>query len=184
MQEAIQITFRGMDPSEFIEQRIRTKAADLERFYSDITSCNVTVEAQHHSHNKGNLYAVRVDLRVPGKEIIAGREHRQSHAHEDVYVALRDAFDAAVRQLEDYAQQRRGQVKRHEPAIHGKVLRLFPDRGFGFIELADGSEVYFHEHSVSGKFAELAGGDPVRLVLAEGVREIGVRASAVFPTGK
>jgi ribosome-associated translation inhibitor RaiA len=115
MQEAIQITFRGMDPSEFIEQRILTKAADLERFCSEIVSCHVTVETQHHKHHKGNLCAVRIDLRVPGKEIVAGREHRQSHAHEDVYVAIRDAFDAAVRQLEDYARLRRGDVKRHDP---------------------------------------------------------------------
>lgn len=114
MQEPIQITFRGMDPSDFIERRILTKVADLERFYREIISCHVTVETQHHKHHKGNLYAVRIDLRVPGKEIVAGREHRQNHAHEDVYVALRDAYAAAVRQLEDYARMRRGEVKRHD----------------------------------------------------------------------
>ena len=129
MQEAIQITFRGVEPSEFIEQRIQAKAADLERFCKDIVSCHVTVETQHHKHHKGNLYAVRIDLRVPGKEIVAGREHRQNHAHEDVYVAVRDAFDAAVRQLEDYARLRRGDVKRHDAAgDEGSPARaLFPD---------------------------------------------------------
>jgi ribosomal subunit interface protein len=129
MQEAIQITFRGMDPSEFIEARIQAKAADLERFCKDIVSCHVTVETQHHKHHKGNLYAVRIDLRVPGKEIVAGREHRQSHAHEDVYVAVRDAFDAAVRQLEDYTRLRRGDVKHHDVAgDEGLPARaLYPD---------------------------------------------------------
>lgn len=185
MQEAIQITFRGMDPSEFIQNRVRAKAAELERFFRDIISCHVTVETQHHSHQKGNLYAVRLDLRVPGKEIVAGREHRQSHAHEDVYVALRDAFDAATRQLEDYARQRRGEVKHHEPPLHGKVVRLFPADGFGFIELPDGSEVYFHERSVVGNnFTGLAGGETVRIVLAEAEAGGGPRASAVFKTGK
>ena len=73
MQEAIQITFRGMEPSDFIERRIMAKAADLERFCREIVSCHVTVETQHNKHHKGNLYAVRIDLRVPGKEIVAGR---------------------------------------------------------------------------------------------------------------
>lgn len=114
MQEPIQITFRGIDPSEAVERRILAKAADLERFCSEIVSCHVTVDAQHHKHHKGNLYEVRIDLRVPGKEIVAGRDHGQDHAHEDVYVAVRDAFDAAARQLEDHVRLRRGYVKRHE----------------------------------------------------------------------
>ena len=114
MQEPIQITFRGIEPSEAVERRILAKAADLERFCSEIVSCHVTVETEHHKHHKGNLYEVRIALRVPGKEIVAGRDHRQDHAHEDVYVAVRDAFDAAVRQLEDYVRLRRGYVKRHE----------------------------------------------------------------------
>jgi ribosomal subunit interface protein len=114
MQEPIQITFRGIEPSEAVERRILAKAADLERFCSEIVSCHVTVETEHHKHHKGNLYEVRIDLRVPGKEIVAGRDRRQDHAHEDVYVAVRDAFDAAVRQLEDYVRLRRGYVKRHE----------------------------------------------------------------------
>ena len=114
MQEPIQITFRGIEPSEAVERRILAKAADLERFCSEIVSCHVTVATEHHKHHKGNLYEVRIDLRVPGKEIVAGRDRRQDHAHEDVYVAVRDAFDAAVRQLEDYVRLRRGYVKRHE----------------------------------------------------------------------
>ena len=114
MQQPLQITFRGMAHSDAVESRIRLKAAALERFYNHITSCHVTVDAPHQRHHKGNLYAVRIDLQLPDKEIVVGRGRRHDHAHEDVYVAIRDTFDAAVRQLEDYARRRAGKVKRHE----------------------------------------------------------------------
>jgi ribosomal subunit interface protein len=113
MQEPLQISFHGMEPSPAIEALVRAKAAELDKFYDRITSCNVTLEAAHHRHHKGNLYSVHVDVRLPGKEIVAGRKRAQHHSHEDAYVAIRDAFDAAERQLEDYARKRRGDVKRH-----------------------------------------------------------------------
>jgi ribosome-associated translation inhibitor RaiA len=76
----------------------------------------VSVEAPHKHHHKGKLYAVHIDLRVPGGEIVASREPGQDHSHEDVYVAVRDAFDAVGRQLQDLTRIRQGQVKHHEPA--------------------------------------------------------------------
>lgn len=114
MQEPLQITFRGIGHSDAIESRIRTKAAELDRFYDHITSCHVTVDERHKHHHKGNLFAVRLDLRLPDAEIVVGRAHDENQAHHDVYVAIRDAFAAAVRQLEDYARKQRGDVKRHE----------------------------------------------------------------------
>jgi ribosomal subunit interface protein len=185
MQQPLQIAFRGVEHSESIEQRIRFKAAKLERFYDQITSCHVTVESPHHRHHKGNLYTIRLEIHVPGDEIAVGREHRFHHAHEDVYVAIRDAFDAAVRQLEDYARKRRGEVKRHDLPEHGNVTRLFPDEGYGFVQRTDGTDVYFHAHSVAdGAFPTLHVGDEVRIVVAEGEGEKGPQASAIIPIGK
>lgn len=115
MQQPLQITFRGIGHSDAIEQRIRSKASELEHFSSEITSCHVTVDAQHKHQHKGNIYSVHVELHLPGREISVGGEKGQNHAHEDVYVAVRDAFAAAVRQLEDYTRKRRGDVKHHEP---------------------------------------------------------------------
>jgi ribosome-associated translation inhibitor RaiA len=185
MQEPLQITFRGMGHSDAIERRIRTKAEALEQFYDRMTSCHVTVEAPHHRHHRGNLYSVRVEIDVPGDRIVVGRTRRSHHAHEDVYVAIRDAFDAAVRRLEDYARTRRGKVKRHEVPDHGKVASLFPEAGYGFVQRADGYEVYFHEHSVvDGSFRQLDVGDEVRIVVAEGEGEEGPQASTVVPVGK
>lgn len=185
MQRPLQITFRGMGHSDAIEHHIRAKAADLERMYEHITGCHVIVEAPHHRRHQGNIYSVRLDIHVPDGELVISRERRGHHAHEDVYVAIRDSFDAAVRQLEDYARRRRGEAKRHEVPAHGKVRKLFRDEGYGFIEMPDGSEVYFHENSVvGGVFSTLDVGHEVRLVLAEGEGEKGPQASTVMPVGK
>lgn len=112
MQIPLQISFRNMDPSPAVEERIRKKAAKLERFNDRIIGCSVVVEAPHR-HHKGKLYNVRVDVSVPGKEVVVDRAKPVDHAHEDVYVAIRDAFDAAVRRLEDQVRRMRGNVKSH-----------------------------------------------------------------------
>jgi ribosomal subunit interface protein len=113
MQIPLQITYRDMDPSDAVSANIQEKAQKIEHF-ADITSCRVTIEAPHKHHHKGRLFAVKLDITVPGEEIIVTRSPDQNHAHEDVYVAIRDAFNAAKRQLEDYVRRRRGQVKHHE----------------------------------------------------------------------
>jgi ribosomal subunit interface protein len=114
MQTPLNISFRNMDPSAAIEARVREKAEKLERLYDRIISCEVVVEAPHRNHQKGKLYDVRINLSVPGDDINVGRTGPQNHAHEDVYVAIRDAFAAASRQLEDHVRKMRGDVKTHE----------------------------------------------------------------------
>jgi len=116
MQIPLQITYRDMDPSDAVSANIREKAQKIEHF-ADITSCRVTVEAPHKHHHKGRLFVVKIDITVPGEEIVVTRSPDQHHAHEDIYVAIRDAFNAAKRQLEDYIRRRRGQVKHHESAV-------------------------------------------------------------------
>ena len=100
-----------MDPSPSVEDRIRKKAAKLERFHDRIVGCTVVVEAPHRHHHKGKLYNVRVDISVPGKDVVV--DHAKPIDHEDVSVAIRDAFDAAARRLEDQARKMRGDVKSH-----------------------------------------------------------------------
>jgi cold shock CspA family protein len=103
---------------------------------------------------------VRIDVRVPQHEIVATRDH-----HEDVYVALRDAFDAAKRQLEEFVREDRGDVKQHALPQHGKVKRLFADQGYGFIETPDGRELYFSsENVVHPAFGLLSPGTPVQFI--------------------
>ena len=113
MQVPIQITFRHMDPSPALEARIRQRAQELEQFFDRITACRVTVECQHHHYRQGNLFEISIDLVVPGREIVVGRFEGVSHTHEDAHVAVRDAFNALRRRLEDHARSGRGQVKFH-----------------------------------------------------------------------
>jgi len=110
MQIPLQITVRGIEHSDALETHIRDKANKLEEFFDHITSCRVVVEVPHKHHHQGKQFNVRLDIGVPGSEIVVNRDHA-----EDVYVALRDAFDAAKRQLEDYARKIRGDVKTHQP---------------------------------------------------------------------
>ena len=114
MRIPMEITFRHMEPSPALEERIRAKAEKLDHFYQHVMACHVVVEAPHEHRHQGNLFHVRIDLTVPGGELLVSRgHHHQSHAHEDVYVALRDAFDTARRQLEEYSRQQRGDIKAH-----------------------------------------------------------------------
>ncbi|QFY42094.1 ribosome-associated translation inhibitor RaiA [Candidatus Methylospira mobilis] len=118
MQIPLEITFRGIPHSDAVEARIREKTDKLEQFSDSIIGCKVAVEAEHQNQHQGNLYHVRIDLSVPNKHIVVSREHHDKQAHEDVYVALRDAFDAAKRQLEEYTRIQRGEVKKHQaPAV-------------------------------------------------------------------
>lgn len=183
MQMPLQISFLDMEPSPAIEARIREKAAKLERFSDRIVGCRVTVEAPHRHHRHGKLYNVRIDLSVPGKDVFVGHSGPLNHAHEDVYVAIRDAFNAAGRQLQDHMRKGQGTMKVHPAPSHGKVVRLFPD--YGFIQMPDGQEVYFHKNSVANEgFDKLDIGSEVRLVLAEGEGVEGAQASTVTLIGK
>ena len=114
MQIPLEISFRHMDPSAAMEAVIREKAAKLERYFDRVVACRVVVEAPHRRHTKGKLFSVGVTVAVPGKDLVANHTGGNNHAHEDAYVAIRDAFDAAGRQLEDYARKMRGNVKTHE----------------------------------------------------------------------
>lgn len=110
---APQITFRNMPVSQAVEAKILERAEALDRFFPNIVACHVVVESTARAHVKGKLYYLRVDLTVPGKTIVSKRHPDEHHAHEDIYVALRDAFDEARRQLEDYSHRLKGMVKKH-----------------------------------------------------------------------
>jgi ribosome-associated translation inhibitor RaiA len=98
----LQITFRDVSASPAVEAKIRERAAKLTKKSPRIAACHVVVEAPHRHQKKGFVYNVRIELAVPGSDIIVGREHRERPSHADVYVAIRDAFEAATRRLEDH----------------------------------------------------------------------------------
>jgi len=196
-----------MSPSPTVEAHIREKAGKLDAFYDRIMSCHVTVEAPHRRHRKGKRYRVRIDITAPGGELVINRAPRRIHepdleqskaplheqlenhepskqaAHEDIYVAIRDAFDAARRKLQDYARRQRGQVKIHEGQPQARVSKLLPEEGFGFLETPDGREIYFHRNSVLAPgFDHLEIG--MGVFFAEEQGEKGTQATTVKAMGK
>jgi ribosomal subunit interface protein len=183
MRIPLQLTFRNMSPSPAMEADVREKAEKLEQFCDEIMSCRVVVEAQHKHHHQGNLFHVRVDITVPDTELVVSREPDLHRAHEDAYVAIRDAFDAARRELQEYVRHRRGRVKHHEPPPHGRILEIFPQLDYGKIASSDGREVYFHRNSVlDADFDTLQPGTEVRF--DEEAGDEGPQASTVRVIGK
>jgi ribosome-associated translation inhibitor RaiA len=101
MPATVQIAFHGMDNSPVMEAQVRRRVGELSQFSDRIVACKVVLEATHRSQRQGTIYRVRIELVVPGGEIVVSQEPGMNHAHEDLRVAIRDAFDAARRQLQD-----------------------------------------------------------------------------------
>lgn len=178
----LHITFRGIDSSESVEAKIRRRAEDLEQVWDRITRCRVVVEPMSRGHRHGNLYRVHIDLAVPGGTVVANREAGDHHAHEDVHVAVRDAFDAARRRLQDHMRKLDGVVKPHDAPMRARVAGLRPDLDHGFLDGGTEGDIYFHRNAVKGPgFNSLKVGDLVRYVLDPRPAERGAHASAVFP---
>lgn len=183
MQIPLQITFRDMEHSDFIESKVRERASRLDRFFDHIMSCRVTIEAPHKRKHKGNIYQVKIDMTVPGDEIVVSKGSGNNHAHEDAYVVIRDAFDAATRRLEDYVRRLRGDTKTHEVRPHGRIAELFPEMDYGVIKTPDDREIYFHRNSIIDEsFNDLEVGTPVHFHEVQG--DEGPQASTVYVEGK
>jgi cold shock CspA family protein/ribosome-associated translation inhibitor RaiA len=178
----LQITFKDLPVDPKVEDKIREAAERLDRFSSEIMSCRAVVSAIQMRQRKGQHYHVRLDVSVPGKELVVNREPGDDTTHTDVLVALRDSFSSMERMLRDYSQQRRGEVKRSATAPHATISRLFPEEGYGFIETLDGREVYFHRNSVlNNAFKRLKVGTEVRFAEEQG--EKGAQATTVDIVG-
>jgi cold shock CspA family protein/ribosome-associated translation inhibitor RaiA len=196
MQLTPTITFRGLDRSAALEAEIRTRIDKLETYDRSIISCQVLVELAQRHHEAGNRYHVQIDLTVPGDEIIVAHEASLYATDQDLHlakatkqdeadpqrkhavVAVREAFDIARRQLQDYARRHRGSVKTAARQPRGRVVQLFPVDEYGFIEAEDGHEVYFQKSSVlKGAFKRLTVDSAVSFVEESG--EKGPQASTV-----
>jgi cold shock CspA family protein/ribosome-associated translation inhibitor RaiA len=176
MQRPLKIMSRDFVLPDAVETEIREKAAALDTYYECISGCEVTVEAPAIAHHrKGGPFVVRIRLTVPGTELVT------DHQAEEELSLIREAFDAARRQLEDHVRGLRGAVKSHAPELHGRVSKLFPQ--YGFLETPDGREIYFHHNSVLDRnFDHLEVGSEVRFVEEDG--EQGPQASTVIITRK
>jgi ribosomal subunit interface protein len=181
MNVPVEITFRNMSASEALEAKIRDKVKKLEQFCDRITSCKVIVESNHRQQHKGHLFHVGIELTLPGQDLVVSRDPADKPAHADAYVALRDAFDAARRQLDKHVRSNRREAKAHgnQPAPRGRVHELNPMLDFGRILTSDGRDIYFHRNSlVNGDFEKLEVGNMVRF--SEETGDEGPQASSVY----
>ena len=176
MEQPLQITAHNLALSQDVEAVIRREVAKLEQFYPRIINCRVLLDAEHRfPAGEVVAYGVRIDLTVPNGGLPTTRQ-----THEELLTAVQRAFDASRRQLEDHARIQRGEVGAPEVTPHGRVRLLFPWEGYGFLETADGREVYFHRNSVQdGAFDRLEVGLEVRFVEEPG--EKGPQATTVAP---
>lgn len=172
-----EIAFRNVDRTAAVEERILGGIERLEKVYDRLVSVRIMVEDPNPGRETGKLYHIRIDMGVPGKEIVVHRRPPPD-PHEELVQAIGEAFDIARRRLRKFAALQRGEVKTHVPQPHGRVARLFPGEGYGFIESDDGREIYFHRNSlVNGDFEDLEVGTVVRFAEERG--EKGPQASSV-----
>ncbi|HKP22648.1 MAG TPA: HPF/RaiA family ribosome-associated protein [Dongiaceae bacterium] len=187
MQRPLEIAFRDLDPSDFIRNLVEERVDRLERFYPNIIGCRVVVEAPHRSaegHNPPIGISVEVD--VPARPRVIAKDMEEQRAMKgDHLAAINRAFEAIERQLEDLKDKQRGVVKRHENARQtGSVVRLFPDQGHGFIEVAGGPELCFTRNAVlDGGFDQLKVGMMVQVTQATAEGPMGPQASSVVVLG-
>jgi len=178
MRIPLQVTFRNMPHSAAIDAKVHEKAEKLDRFYDRITSCRVVVEESQRRQHKGKIYSVNIDLTVPGKELAISRQE-----NEDPYVAIRDAFNAAVRLLEEHGRMKHGEVKTHQEPSRGRIVKVFPESDYGFIKTGDDREIYFHVNSLlhGMNIKELKFGTEVLFVEEQGTE--GPQAARVAVSG-
>lgn len=172
MDEALEIVFHNIEPSAAVEAAIRERFAKLERLYDRVVACRVSVEALHRQHRTGNIYEVHVDILVPGAEIVASKppqKAKERYANPDVYVSIREAFDAAERQLKRFKRQKREDLQPGAPLFQGQVAEMHPDEDWGYLLTNDGALLYFHRNAViNGGFDGLQRGDVVHYIQADG----------------
>lgn len=195
----VQTTYRNAPHTDVLDALVREEADKLDRFFQGIVSCRVLVEQAHRHHLRGAAFHVRIELGVPGEELVISsdpdvrkevtddpdelpprfsKSSEVDAAHKDAELAVRDAFRKAARRLQDYARRKTGAVKIHEPLPAGEVVKLF--EAYGFLRSTDGREIYFHRNSVLHHgFDALRIGSQVTFVEEEG--EKGPQASTVYP---
>jgi cold shock CspA family protein/ribosome-associated translation inhibitor RaiA len=179
METPLQLQFQGMDANAEIERVIAEHIDQLEERFGRMTEGRVIIKAPGGHHRTGGLYEIDIRLALPdGREVDVARTPQLDERHSDMAFAINDAFKRARRQLQDHVRKLQGQVKQHEGPPVGIVVELDPLGEFGFIETADGREVYFHRNSVlDGGFTKLKVNSKVRY--AEEMGDKGPQASTV-----
>ena len=183
METTVEIDFQGMQGTPAAHGSIETHVAKLEQRYGRITACRVVIKGPGAHHRTG-LYEINIRLALPdGREVNIARTPQADERYSDLPFAINDTFRRARRRLQDHVRRMQGQVKQHEGLPIGSVMKLDPSGEFGFLETADGGEIYFHRNSVLDPgISRLEVG--ARVSFAEEMGEKGPQASTVRLLGK
>jgi len=178
-----EIAFRNIEPTDELKARILEGVRSLEDVHDRLISCRVMVEETNPGRKAGKLNHVRLDISVPGSELVVNRNPPAHPASQDLVQAVNEAFDKARRQLVEHKRMQRGDVKTHDLPPHGRIVKLLVDdtgTRYGFLMSRGGREIYFHENAVVGMdYDDLDIGTEVRF--AESGGEEGPQASTVAP---
>lgn len=181
MQITPEITYRNLEKTAAIHSLIEEKIAKLEQFCDYINSCRVVVEKAHDHPDSGSPYKVSIDITIPhGREIAVSQNPDQGKQYPPLETVIRDAFEAARRQVVGLSTEQKGERKMHyEQEISAIITKLFPEQGYGFLKAVDtGEEIYFHHNSVVNEdFSNLEIGNGVRFKETQG--EMGLQATTV-----
>ena len=185
MQNVAQITFKDIDHSDAIEARINERIEKLDKMFDLILGCKVWIQAPHRRHKKGTHYVIDIEVLTPLGTLSVDREPGDVNAHEDIYVTIRDAFNAMERQLRKQKEQHSGRPEETLNQLQGTIERLEPEKDCGHIATTDGRLIYFHRNAVIDQsFDDLKTGDAVELVVDREGAEDGPHASTVRPISK
>ncbi|MPZ56143.1 MAG: HPF/RaiA family ribosome-associated protein [Rhizobiales bacterium] len=190
MQVPLEIAFHNVEHSDWAEDEIRARVADLEAIYGRLVSCRVRVDQRATNSNETIPPVVRIEMSIPGrKDLVVAHEpdHLQrKYQRPDLHNAINEAFRIAERRLTELKDQRQGRTKEpHHDAENqsvGQVAEMTPERDFGFLMTKEGGLLYFHRNSIlAGDFDKLKRGDEVSYVEAMG--DTGPTASKVWLKG-
>jgi ribosome-associated translation inhibitor RaiA len=183
MERPLQIAFKNISSSEFMESLIRDRVERLQRFHPNITGARVVVEVPHRSAEGAKTpIGIAVEIDAPGhKPIVAKGEQDRREMKGDQSAIINRVFEAVERQLEQISAIRNGEVKQHGSAGDtGIVVRIFPDQNYGFVEVKDSADLYFSRDVVaSGAFDEIKVGTVVHITRAASEGPMGPQASSV-----
>jgi cold shock CspA family protein len=173
MDRPLEVAFHNLQPSRPIEAELRRHTDKLEHRFGRLIGCRLSVEKLHNQHRTGNIFEVHIVLSVPGRDLVVShppQKAKERYANPDIHVSIREAFDAAERQLEVFKGKVRSDISTPSgSALTGQVALLEPGVDHGFILNSTGSQLYFHRDSVAnGRFEDIREGDLVHYVEDDG----------------
>lgn len=178
----LKIQYLGFSESEAVSAAVWNYVEHLEKLYGPIMSCSVVISHPHRKHQKGGIYHIKVRMHLSSVDVVVDRQSEKNHAHEDIYVALRDAFDAAKRKLADFSRIQEGRIKQKSIPAHARIIRLIDYDDCGFVVTEDHREIYFHRNAlVNAEFEKLHVGQEVRF--AETMGENGPQITSLQVIG-